>query len=415
MTSYPEVTEWLYRQLPMYQNQGEKAYKADLSNILSIVDHVDNPHLRFKSIHIAGTNGKGSTSHMLASILQEAGYKTGLYTSPHLVNFRERIRINGIMISEAEVVSFVEQNKTFFTTRSCSFFEMTVGLAFHHFAQQKVDIAVVETGLGGRLDSTNIIIPEVSVITNVGFDHTHILGDTLPKIAEEKAGIIKESVPVVIGEYHSETFPVFVKKAQRLESPLYKGFIVKDDQLFVSDLRGTYQKENQKTVLTTIDVLRKQGWRVTGDHMRRGIAHCIQNTGLQGRWQQLGFKPLIIADVAHNKEGLEYTLRQIMELADERTVHFVLGFVADKDLRTIFSLLPKNARYYFCKPDLARAMPLDSVEKEAKRQRINCSLYTTVSEAYMTALQGTDKEDVIYVGGSTFVVAEVLRFLEQEE
>ena len=404
--TYQGTIQWLFSQLPMYQRQGKSAYKVDLSNTIKLAKHLKNPERKFKSVHVAGTNGKGSTSHMLASVLQEAGYKVGLYTSPHLKDFRERIKINGKEVSKQFVIGFVKSNKVFFEENSLSFFEMTVGMAFDFFAKKKVDIAIIEVGLGGRLDSTNIITPAVSVITNIGIDHTQFLGNTLEEIAVEKAGIIKENVPVVIGETQKRTKPVFEKIAKERTAKIF--FADKSiNGIFKSDLKGTYQKNNIKTVLQTISQLQKLGYSISDSQIKQGLLNVIKNTGLLGRWQLLQENSKIICDVAHNKEGLSYTLKQLKEESYE-TLHIVLGFVSDKDLGSIISLFPKNAKYYFCKPDISRGMDVSLLKKSFEEKGYVGEAYKSVDEAFKKAKDVAIKEDVIYVGGSTFVVAEIL-------
>lgn len=405
-TSYQETLDWLFVQLPMYQRQGAAAYKKDLSNTLLLVDELNNPHKNFKTIHVAGTNGKGSTSHMLASVLQTAGYKVGLYTSPHLIDFRERIKINGIEIPEEYVVSFVNDHRCFFEENSLSFFEMTVGLAFQYFSDEAVDIAVIEVGLGGRLDSTNIITPEVSVITNIGLDHTQFLGDTLEKIAFEKGGIIKDEVPVVIGEFQKETLPVFEKLANEKNAPL---FLASKQPIisFVSDLKGTYQKHNLKTVFQTLQVLKEKGFILKDEAIKNGLLNVVKNTGLMGRWQVLSDSPKVICDTAHNKEGLQYTLAQLQEESFSQ-LHIVLGMVQDKNLTTILPMFPKNAIYYFCAPELERALNATVLMAEAVKFGLFGKVFDSVNQAYKTALIEVGTNDCIYVGGSTFVVAEIL-------
>jgi dihydrofolate synthase/folylpolyglutamate synthase len=390
----------------MYQRQGKSAYKVDLSNTIKLATHLKSPENKFKSVHVAGTNGKGSTSHTLASVLQEAGYKVGLYTSPHLKDFRERIKINGKEVSKQFVINFVKKNKSFFEENSLSFFEMTVGMAFDYFAKKKVDIAIIEVGLGGRLDSTNIIIPEVSVITNIGLDHTQFLGTTLEEIAAEKAGIIKENIPVVIGETQDEIKSVFLKIAKERNTNLYFAD-TSIDSVFESDLKGTYQKNNIKTVLKTISELQELGYSISDSHIKRGLLNVIKNTGLLGRWQILQESPKVICDVAHNKEGLNYTLKQLKE-ESYKTLHLVLGFVSDKDLDSVIPLFPKKAKYYFCKPDISRGMDERNVKKSFQAKGYIGEVYKSVNEALKVAKEVADKEDVIYVGGSTFVVAEIL-------
>jgi len=404
--TYQDTINWMFSQLPMYQQQGKSAYKKDLSNTILLANHLKNPELKFKSIHVAGTNGKGSTSHMLASILQEAGYRVGLYTSPHLKDFRERIKINGKEISKQSVIGFIKRHKSFFETHSLSFFEMTVGMAFEYFAKQKVDIAIIEVGLGGRLDSTNIITPEVSVITNIGMDHTQFLGHTLQAIALEKSGIIKPTVPVIIGETHQETKPVFVGKASEKQSKIYFA-----DQLisevFKSDLKGNYQEGNIKTALQTIKILRGSSWVISNNHIKQGLMNVVKHTGLNGRWQILQDKPKVICDTAHNREGLTFVMNQLQAEA-YRSLHIVFGVVNDKDLDSIINLLPKNATYYFCKPDIPRGKSVDELKDYFIAKGFNGNAYKSVSEAYNDAKKRAEYSDLIFVGGSTFVVAEII-------
>lgn len=403
--TYQETTTWLFNQLPMFQMQGASAYKKDLTNTLLLVEHLQHPETKFKSIHVAGTNGKGSTSSMIASILQEAGYKVGLYTSPHLKDFRERIRINGEMISEAFVVDFVAQNKSFFEANQLSFFEMTVGLAFDYFAKEKVDVAVIEVGMGGRLDSTNIITPLVSVITNIGFDHTQFLGDTLPKIAAEKAGIVKSEIPVVIGEYSYETKPVFITKAKLENAPIY--FAQDNPEVtYECALLGDYQLHNKKTVLQTIQLLQSK-FKIEEKHIKLGLKNVVQNTGLLGRWQILKQKPFTVCDTAHNSHGLKIVLNQIQKHQFGK-LHIVLGVVNDKDLDSILPLFPKNANYYFCKPNVPRGLESKILQQKATEFGLNGEVFNSVSEAYEEALKKATKSDFIYIGGSTFVVAEIV-------
>lgn len=403
--TYKETTEWMFAQLPMYQLQGASAYKIDLTNTLLLASHLDNPEREVKSVHIAGTNGKGSVSNMLASVLQEAGYKTGLYTSPHLKDFRERIKINGQDISEEFVVDFIAKNKTFFEANHLSFFEMTVGLAFDYFRQEKVDIAIIETGLGGRLDSTNIITPLVSVITNIGMDHMQFLGSTLTAIAVEKAGIIKPGVPAVIGEYNDETKPVFIAKAKEGGSPLYfaSNEVVED---YPSDLTGDYQKHNRKTVVKTIELLQDE-FSISDENIKEGLLHVARNTGFMGRWQQLHSEPTVIADTAHNSHGLKIVMNQLQKQKFD-TLRIVLGVVNDKDLTDILPLMPKDAVYYFCKPGIPRGLDAAALQEAASGYGLKGEIYDSVQTAYQKALEDSAVSDFIYVGGSTFVVAEVL-------
>lgn len=391
--------------MPMYQRQGGPALKKDLTNSIAFSEHLGKPEKRYASVHVAGTNGKGSTSHMIASVLQAAGYKVGLYTSPHLKDFRERVRVNGEMITQEEVVKFVETNKKFLEAHSLSFFELTVGMAFDHFACKQVDIAVVEVGLGGRLDSTNIIHPTVSVITNIGLDHTQFLGDTLPEIAFEKGGIIKSEIPVVIGEVSEETLPVFEKLATEKGAPLFQ-VDQKAEPRFETDLVGVYQQKNLQTTVKSIELLQEAGFKISETHIQEGLLHVAKNTGLKGRYQVLREHPKVICDTAHNREGLELVLDQIKKEGAE-TLHFVLGFVNDKDLDTVLPLFPKEAIYYFCRPDIPRGLDAEALRKKAEKFDLLGHLYQGVSQAYEAALQNAGSNDLVYAGGSTFVVAEM--------
>ncbi|HEX9980872.1 MAG TPA: folylpolyglutamate synthase/dihydrofolate synthase family protein [Flavobacterium sp.] len=405
--TYKETTEWMFSRLPMYQAQGASAYRKDLTNTILLCSHLGNPEKNLKFIHVAGTNGKGSTSHMLASIFMDAGYKTGLFTSPHLLDFRERIKVNGKEISESYVVQFIKRQKDFFDVRDMSFFEMTVGLAFDYFLHERVDIVILETGLGGRLDSTNVVTPELSIITNIGLDHTAFLGDTLEAIAGEKAGIIKPSVPVVIGEYTSETKNVFEEKAALCDSPIY---FAEDftGEIFPSDLKGDYQQKNIRTVLQSIDVLQKKGFIVNIENIKSGLMNVVKNTGLQGRWQQLREHPKVVCDTAHNGHGLELVMQQVQEEKYEQ-LHMVFGMVNDKNPDDIFPLLPADAQYYFCRPDIPRGMDTTVLLEKTTAYGFVGNAYISVSEAYDAALTRAGKDDFIYIGGSTFVVAEILQ------
>ncbi|MBC5864096.1 bifunctional folylpolyglutamate synthase/dihydrofolate synthase [Flavobacterium turcicum] len=405
--NYQDTINWMFNQLPMYQLQGAQAYKKDLTNAHKLAAHLNYPEKKLKCIHVAGTNGKGSTSHMLASVLQEAGYKVGLYTSPHLKDFRERIKINGVEISEKFVEDFITEHQLFFEANDMSFFEMTVGLAFDYFAAAKVDIAIIEVGMGGRLDATNIITPLVSVITNIGLDHTQFLGNTLEAIAFEKAGIIKPNISVIIGEYTPETKPVFLSRAKEGSSEIYFAADLVFEN-YPSDLIGDYQVHNKKTVLQTIQVLNKQTeFEISPQNIQNGLLHVVKNTGLQGRWQQIHTAPKVICDTAHNKNGLEIVLKQIQKEKFD-TLHFVLGVVNDKDLEEILPLFPKNAKYYFCKPNIPRGLDAQVLQQKAALFELHGEVYNSVSEAYKKALQNAVATDFVYVGGSTFVVAEIL-------
>ena len=427
--NYQETLDYLYQQLPMFTRIGSAAYKKDLTNTIALCEVLGNPQKQIKTIHIAGTNGKGSSSHMLASILQEAGYKVGLYTSPHLKDFRERIRINGKMIAEQEVISFVEKYKEPFETIAPSFFEWTFALSLYYFKQQQVEIAVIETGLGGRLDSTNIITPELSIITNIGWDHMDMLGDTLPKIAFEKAGIIKPHVPVVIGEFNEETYPVFVEKAKSGNSPFVLASSVVDLLYFKSayrfsafdvsfrsgmiwknllcELPGIYQQKNICTVITAGLELMKLGYKITERNIRMGLEQVKSNTGLLGRWQILQQSPLMVADTGHNVDGLKYVVEQIKQQKYQH-LHMVIGMVKDKDVDKVLALLPKEAEYYFTKAQLPRALDEKELQSKAIAFHLKGKTYESVSEAVKTAKANAKENDFIFIGGSTFIVAEAI-------
>ncbi|MEP2279974.1 folylpolyglutamate synthase/dihydrofolate synthase family protein [Maribacter sp.] len=402
--TYKETLDWMFAQLPMYQNKGKSAFNSKLDGITSFAEHLGAPQTKFKSIHVAGTNGKGSSSHLLASVLQEAGYKVGLYTSPHLKDFRERIRINGKKIEKNQVVDFIADNKPFFTANKLSFFEMTVGMAFSYFAAQEVDIAIIEVGLGGRLDSTNIITPEVSLITNISLDHTDMLGDTLAKIAEEKAGIIKPNVPVIISEFNEETAPVFKTMAQQNNSEIK---FAEDSKYtdYEIGLLGSYQKKNIKGVLATLSTL--SGFKVTESNIVKGLKHVVENTQLMGRWQQIGLDPTIICDTAHNKEGISLVINQVKK-QKFKDLHIVVGFVKGKDVSEISALFPKDATYYYCKPKNFRGLDEKDLERVFSEIGLVGSVYDSVNKAFMAAKKRAKKNDFIFVGGSNFVVAEVL-------
>lgn len=426
---YKQTIDYLYSKLPMFTRVGAVAFRKDLHNTVAMCENLDNPQTKFKTIHVGGTNGKGSTSHMLAAIFQQAGYKTGLYTSPHLKDFRERIRINGEMIPESFVTDFVNQQQSIMEEISPSFFEVTVAMAFSFFATEKVDIAIIEVGLGGRLDSTNIITPELSVITNISLDHTNILGNTLPEIALEKAGIIKPGIPVVIGEKQPETEQVFITKAletgthlvfadqelhlanttrekEYLNTTVYKGAVplYKNIEL---DLNGLYQLKNVLTVLQAIAILKEKGYKITDDHVYHALKHVKDLTGLQGRWQRLSEHPLVICDTGHNKAGITEVMQNI-NTTDHEQLHMVIGMVKDKDISGVLALLPINAIYYFCQPQLERALPATDLAAEAKKYGLNGRVFDTINLAVEAAKKNAAVNDLIFIGGSTFVVAEVL-------
>lgn len=403
---YNSIIEWMFERLPMYQNSGNFNYKVDLDNIKNLSNHLGNPHHHFKTIHIAGTNGKGSTSHILSSILQESGYKVGLYTSPHLKDFRERVKINGSNIPEADIVEFVSSNKQYFEDNNLSFFEMTVGLAFDYFKNQKVDIAIIEVGMGGRLDSTNIISPELSIITNIGLDHTKFLGTTLKDIAFEKAGIIKKDTPVIIGETQLEISEVFKDKASEMGSKI----LYADQQKkikFLSDLEGSYQDKNIQTVLCAIRELQKSNWNIAEDAIKLGLSKVQLNTGFIGRWSVLGQSPLTICDTAHNKEGLSIVLEDIKSL-NIPIMHFVIGFVNDKDIDLLINLFPEKAHYYFCSPSILRGLDANELKNKFRRKNRHGTVFSSVKDAFDQCKSIAKKDDFIYIGGSTFVVAEII-------
>ncbi|WP_086478516.1 MULTISPECIES: bifunctional folylpolyglutamate synthase/dihydrofolate synthase [Arenibacter] len=402
--TYQETLAWMFVQLPMYQQKGASAFNAKLDNIRSFTEFLGNPERKFKSIHVGGTNGKGSSSHMLSSILQEAGYKTGLYTSPHLKDFRERIKVDGKLVPEEYVVNFIKKNKVFLEAHKLSFFEMTVGMAFQYFQSEEVDIAIIEVGMGGRLDSTNIIIPEVSLITNIGYDHVEVLGDTIQKIAYEKAGIIKPGVPVVISELQEETAVVFSEVAQDMGSKIvFASEVV--PSTYKTSLLGGYQSKNVKGVVAAIKELK--GFSITESNIVNGLDKVSVNTGLMGKWHVLGENPLVVCDTAHNTEGLTIVLDQIKKQKADK-LHMVLGFVKEKDLEQIFPLFPKNAQYYFCRPNIPRGLAVAALKERAVACGLKGEAYASVAEAFESAKKSADKADFIFVGGSTFVVAEIV-------
>ncbi|MAY82875.1 MAG: tetrahydrofolate synthase [Flavobacteriales bacterium] len=393
----------------MYQREGKSAFKKDLNNTIALCEALGNPEKKFKSIHLAGTNGKGSCAHMLASIFQEAGYKTGLYTSPHLKDYRERIKVNGKLIPETEVMEFVNSYDDTFSKIKPSFFEWTVALAFHHFAKEGVDIAIIETGLGGRLDSTNVIDPEMSMITNIGWDHMDMLGDTLEKIAKEKAGIIKKHKPVVIGNT-SNVKSVFEEKAEQCNSKVYfaEEYRIPDD--LKTELRGKYQSENLRTVFTTWLCIRRTDeivYQISYPQLQKGLLKVIENTGLRGRWETLSEDPKVIADVAHNEDGLKWVMQQLKEEEFEK-LHIVLGLVKDKAVEKILSYFPNSAQYYFCEAKVPRALSVNVLEQAAKQAGLEGKSYVSVASAIAAAKGNAAKNDLIYIGGSNFVVAEAI-------
>ncbi|WP_165293822.1 bifunctional folylpolyglutamate synthase/dihydrofolate synthase [Sphingobacterium sp. SGR-19] len=428
--TYDEVIEYLFARLPMFTRDGASAIKKDMDNTVRFCQALGNPHRQFKSIHVAGTNGKGSTSHLLASVLASAGYKTGLYTSPHLVDFRERIRISGEMIPQKNVINFVNRHRALIEEIQPSFFEMTVAMAFDYFAGEQVDVAVVEVGLGGRLDSTNILLPELCLITNIGMDHTDLLGNTLTEIASEKAGIIKPQVPVVLSERDETIAHVFEQKARQMNAPIRfastelavrscersgKGLTLKiadnvhhlTKEVYIG-LGGRYQQKNILGVLTALDELRKRGWAIGEEQLCEGLALVEQNTGLQGRWQTLSMDPLIICDTGHNEDGIREVMANIRATV-HHNLHVVMGAMRDKDLSHMLPQLPKEAIYYFCSPDMPRALPADELKIKAERYGLAGDTYPSVNNALASAKEAYQEGDLIFVGGSNFVVADVLK------
>ena len=422
--TYPETIQYLYDRLPVFHHVGSSAYKPGLDNTIQLMNGLDNPHKKYKTIHIAGTNGKGSVSHMLASVLQFAGYKVGLYTSPHLVDFGERIRIDGKMIDEQYVIDFVRVNKNLFDTINPSFFEATMAMAFNYFADSKVDVAIIEVGLGGRLDSTNIIEPELSVITNISFDHVGFLGDTLEKIAFEKAGIIKKNTPVVIGEALAETRPVFEAKAHQEDAPIFfaeKQFTacldcytnskmmvkISENKIYTVGLVGFYQLKNIATVLSAIEQLNNIGFKVSEDSMKKGLEFVTEITGLQGRWQTLQQQPTVVADTGHNVAGIQFVVSQL-EKQHYSTLRIVIGMVNDKDISSVLALLPTEAQYYFTQANIIRALSAEELKQKALDYKLTGEVYPTVELAVKSAISDSGKDDFVLIGGSNFVIGEAL-------
>ena len=393
----------------MFQQVGSSAYKEGLENTLALDEHFGHPHRNFRTIHVAGTNGKGSCSHTLAAILQEAGYRTGLYTSPHLVDFRERIRVNGQPIPEEYVIRFVEEERSFFEPLSPSFFELTTAMAFRYFADQKVDVAIIEVGLGGRLDCTNIIRPDLCIITNISFDHTQFLGSTLAQIASEKAGIIKQGIPVVIGETTPETRPVFAEKAQAVQAPICfaEDHVPEEYSDMDYELKGLYQEKNRRTLLTALPLLKKAGYHLSEQAIRNGFAHVCELTGLMGRWQKLQDAPTLICDTGHNVGGITYIAEQLKQQT-YRKLHIVMGMVNDKDIRGVLALLPRDADYYFTKASVKRALPESELARLANAAGLQGECYPDVPTAVRAAQEKSLPEDFIFVGGSSFIVADLL-------
>jgi len=408
--SYQEILQWMFSKLPMYQRKGAAAYRPGLDAMLALDSYLGLPHKSFKCIHVAGTNGKGSTSHMLASVLQQAGYKVGLYTSPHLLDFRERIKVNGSMIPEQKVVDFISIHKSYFEAQRLSFFEMTVGMAFSYFKQERVDYAIIEVGLGGRLDATNIITPILSVITNIGLDHTQFLGTTRPKIAREKAGIIKNGVPVVVGEKDAETEYIFDEIAIEKKSPLVYAERISSE--YLTDLKGSYQQLNVQTVIAALGFLSIKN--ITPDIIQKGLLNVVLNTQLSGRWQILNTSPKIIADVGHNKEGLFFLSKQLQEESFKK-LHIIMGFVKGRKTPSLLSLFPEDASYYLSCPNLERGLPVKELKNSLISEKRSIQYYNSLSLAYEATLKHAGGKDLIFICGSTFVVAEILSYLNKSK
>ena len=407
--NYKDTLDYLYNSAPLFQQIGAGAYKEGLENTWALDEHFGHPHRSFRSIHIAGTNGKGSCSHTLAAILQEAGYKVGLYTSPHLIDFRERIRVNGQPVPEAYVIRFVEEERAFFEPLHPSFFELTTAMAFRYFAEEKVDVAVVEVGLGGRLDCTNIIRPDLCIITNISLDHVQFLGDTLEKIAGEKAGIIKPGIPVVIGETTPETRPVFQKKAEEVGAPIHfaEEEVKEVHPDWEYELKGLYQEKNRRTLWAALPLLQEEGYRIAESDIQAGFAHVVELTGLMGRWQKLQEHPTLVCDTGHNVGGIQYIAEQLRRQVFRR-LHIVIGMVNDKDVRGVLALLPREATYYFTQASVKRALPAGQLARLAAEAGLQGTCYPDVPSAVRAAQKESLPEDFIFVGGSSFIVADLL-------
>jgi len=410
LKSYQDTLDWMFSKLPMYQKVGGSAYRPGLERILAMDTHLEHPHRTFKSIHVAGTNGKGSTSHILASVLQSAGYKVGLYTSPHLLDFRERIKVNGQPIAEKNVIQFIERHAAYFESEQISFFEMTVGMAFSHFRERQVDYAIVEVGLGGRLDATNIIKPVLSVITNIGLDHIEFLGTTRTQIAKEKAGIIKSGIPVVVGQKDKETQKVFEEIALKQSAKLT--FVKVQNQHWETDLKGVYQAQNIQTALTALACL--DDHKIVLNTLKQGLKNVISNTGLLGRWQIISDSPQLILDVGHNKEGLSFLATELQKLAFDH-LHLIMGFVKGKKVVDLISSFPSEASFYLSSPKIDRALPLSTLKVELTESSKNIDFFPTVIDALNKVRSTANVNDLILVCGSTFVVAEVLSFIKNQK
>ena len=427
--TYDETVTYLFNCAPPFQQVGGAAYKEGLSTTIQFDNHLNNPHRKFRTIHIAGTNGKGSTSHTLAAILQESGYKVGLYTSPHLIDFRERMRVNGVPASKEYVIEFVEKHKAFFEPLQPSFFELTTAMAFNYFAEQQVDVAIIEVGLGGRLDCTNIITPELCVITNISLDHTQFLGTTLQEIAGEKAGIIKSGIPVVIGETTPETKDVFARKAQECNAPIifaeeecllsqaepfengYR-YVSKVYGEFTGELGGDYQRKNTNTLLSAIKILQEKGFAISDDSLRKGFTNVCSLTGFMGRWQKLQENPRVVCDAGHNIGGIRYITEQLARI-DCKSLRIVFGMVNDKDITSVLKMMPQNAEYYFTQASIKRAMPAEELKSMAEKYGFTGKCYPTVKAALENAVADSTSEDFVFVGGSCFIVADLLSSLEK--
>ena len=406
--TYSESIDYLYNQAPMFQQIGKKAYKNGLETTEFLDAHYGHPHRTYATIHVAGTNGKGSTSHLIASVLQCAGYKVGLYTSPHLRDFRERIRVNGVYISETDVVSFVEQAKDMIAELNPSFFEITTAMAFQYFEKSEVDVAVIEVGLGGRLDCTNIINPELSIITNISIDHTDILGNDILDIAKEKGGVIKRNTPIVIGETDATTSPLFTEIAKEKQAPIFfADQLQKDKPVPPCSMKGVYQQKNTATALTALQILQRLGWRITGTDIAEGFLAVERLTGIKGRWQQLSTSPRVICDTGHNEAGIRYIVSQLQN-EKYNQLHIVIGMVSDKKIDKMLSLLPKEAIYYFTNANIPRALSAEALKNQAKSFDLNGDCFNTVKEALDSAKQHSKMGDLIFVGGSNFIVAEII-------
>jgi len=410
VNTYKETLKWMFSKLPMYQRLGPAAYRSGLDSIKLLDLYLGHPHKNFKSIHIAGTNGKGSTSHMIASVLQAAGYKTGLYTSPHLLDFKERVKVNGIEISPDEVVIFINSNKSYFEKEKFTFFEMSVALAFWYFSKVRVDYAIIEVGLGGRLDATNVITPVLSIITNIGLDHTQFLGKTHKKIAFEKAGIIKNRIPTIVGEKDVKTKDIFIEISRKLNAPLY--FVKNTSANFTSDLKGFYQIKNIQTVITAFNHL--PDINLDNSIIKKGLNRVVENTGLKGRWQVVQNSPKVILDIGHNREALTLISQQLNKISYSK-LYLVMGFIKEREINSLLSLFPKEANFYLSSPNIERAMPLTILKSFLKSSDLKINYFKSIPIAYEMAISNSGPDDLIFVTGSTFVVADILEYFEMKD